>query len=292
MSGVLSSLFLDPGSIFFIPFLLCAVLFTLVWLNVAQKKNLRESLKLLFASESWLTRDAAIDALCSLFMVLVVMKLVWPMQDWIVERVTHLELWKPFSGRTPGLNPVAGSLIATAIAMLAYDFGSYSMHRFMHRFDWLWRIHSFHHSARKLNFFTTYRQHLLEPVLLALARSTCSGLALMAFFLIFPSHAQVVTIFGLGAGFFVYMLTVNLHHSPIPVHYPPLLRKLFVSPHVHHIHHSLDPRHAGRNYGVIFSLWDIWFKTYHDENVGLNQLDFGSRRDSSQWRSATPRWAE
>jgi len=36
----------------------------------------------------------------------------------------------------------------------------------------------------------------------------------------------------------------------------PLLSKIFVSPAQHQIHHSVDPRHQGKNLGGVFAIWD------------------------------------
>jgi sterol desaturase/sphingolipid hydroxylase (fatty acid hydroxylase superfamily) len=103
--------------------------------------------------------------------------------------------------------------------------------------------------------------------------SAAIGLSLLHLF--FQSKTPVITYNGIGIGFFVYMFTVNLHHSHVPVSYPKVLRYILISPHIHHIHHSVDPKHANKNLGVVFSIWDRLFGTYFDEDVKLNQLSFG-----------------
>jgi sterol desaturase/sphingolipid hydroxylase (fatty acid hydroxylase superfamily) len=279
VTTVIQSIFLDASSIFFLPFLASGILITLFWLKFSQRKTLTQALSLLFDSKVWLTRHAAIDLILSFFMLLGLSKIILPLQNWVFEIVQRLE---GLLGAPPAIlpvfrfNPVIEGILATLIAMLAYDFASYATHRLMHSNPLLWRIHAFHHSAENLTFFTTYRQHPLEPVILAIARTVAATLSLVIFHYFFPSQTPVITVFGLGAGFFAYMFTVNLHHSPIPVSYPLFLRKVFISPHVHHLHHSADLRHHGKNYGVVFSFWDRWLKTYHDENVGLNQIHFSA----------------
>ena len=201
-----------------------------------------------------------VDFTCTLVMLLFLSKFLFQLQERVIGAIENLfPSWDLIS-----LPPLAEGILITILSMLAYDFATYVMHRMMHHNPLLWRIHAFHHSAKTLTFFTTFRQHPLEPVLLALARSTAVGLCLALFHCFFSAGAQVITIMGLGAGFFLYMLTVNLHHSPVAVRYPAMMRKILISPHTHHLHHSLDRQRDNKNYGVIFSVWDRWCKTYQE----------------------------
>ena len=159
--------------------------------------------------------------------------------------------------------------------MVAIDFSSYSVHRWMHANRKLWDLHAIHHSAEELTPLTTYRQHILEPVILNTCRAAASGLALGLLHAIFIDATPVITVFGMGVGFFVYMLTTNLHHCHIPVCYPRVLRWLLVSPHQHQMHHSRDPRHYDCNFGVVFSIWDRIFGSYRHESIQLGELSFG-----------------
>jgi sterol desaturase/sphingolipid hydroxylase (fatty acid hydroxylase superfamily) len=63
-------------------------------------------------------------------------------------------------------------------------------------------------------------------------------------------------------GFVVQLLSYYIH-SPVDVHFGPL-RKLLVDNRFHRIHHSLEPRHFDRNFGICFSIWDRWFGTAYD----------------------------
>jgi sterol desaturase/sphingolipid hydroxylase (fatty acid hydroxylase superfamily) len=277
VAALLRSIFFNASSIFFLPFLASGILITIFWLRFSYRKNFKQSVLLLFTPKIWLTKNTAIDLFFSLFILLVLTRIIDPLEAYVFDSAQKLEGFlnaPPTALFVFRLNPVVEGVLATLIAMLAYDFASYAMHRLMHSNSILWRIHAFHHSAPNLTFFTTYRQHPLEPILLAIARSVATALSLVVFHYFFPAQTQVITVLGLGAGFFLYMFTVNLHHSPIPVTYPRLLRTILISPHVHHLHHSAETRHNGKNYGVVFSFWDRWLKTYHDEKVGLNQIKF------------------
>jgi sterol desaturase/sphingolipid hydroxylase (fatty acid hydroxylase superfamily) len=77
---------------------------------------------------------------------------------------------------------------------------------------------------------------------------------------------------------FVLLLLTYYIHSPIDVHFGPL-RKVLVDNRFHRIHHSIEPRHFNKNFGICFSLWDRWFGTAYDPaadewpEVGLKNID-------------------
>lgn len=171
-------------------------------------------------------------------------------------------------------------LLVTLVTMLAIDFSAYAMHRALHSHPWLWRIHSVHHRSRFLTPLATFRQHPLEPAFLACARGLAAGSSLGLLHILFPRCTPVWTIAGMGIGFFAYMFTVNLHHFPIPLRFPAALRRILISPHVHHLHHSRAAEHHGKNFGVIFSFWDRLFGTYLDHEFGIDELEFGVEEDS------------
>jgi sterol desaturase/sphingolipid hydroxylase (fatty acid hydroxylase superfamily) len=47
---------------------------------------------------------------------------------------------------------------------------------------------------------------------------------------------------------------------------------------MHQLHHSRAERHKFCNYGVVFSLWDRWFRTHIDEAVPPD-VEFGTASD-------------
>jgi sterol desaturase/sphingolipid hydroxylase (fatty acid hydroxylase superfamily) len=269
----------DAGSIFNPYYLASATAIVLGWLILAERKTARESLALLFERETWLTRPTLTDFLFCVFYMLILRVAVKAVEDGAFRAMLGLGGKALAAGSGSRLVFTSSHLIegvcATAITMLAIDFASYGVHWLLHHSRLLWRIHAIHHSATRLTPFTTYRQHPLEPLLLYGARGLASGLGLAVFYRFFPQQTPVITVAGLGAGFFIYMFTVNLHHAPVPVRYPRWLRAVLVSPHVHHIHHSREKRHHDSNYGVVFSFCDRAFGTYVDEEVGLRELRFG-----------------
>ena len=53
----------------------------------------------------------------------------------------------------------------------------------------------------------------------------------------------------------------NYLHSPIRLHLG-VLGRYIVDNRVHRIHHSLEPAHFDKNFGMFTTLWDRLFGTY------------------------------
>jgi sterol desaturase/sphingolipid hydroxylase (fatty acid hydroxylase superfamily) len=90
-----------------------------------------------------------------------------------------------------------------------------------------------------------------------------------------PANPGPAVILGLHVAIFAYYLAgFNLRHSHAWLDYRGVLGQIFISPAQHQIHHSTDPRHAGKNLGFIFSFWDaangsLW------RPAGRERLRFG-----------------
>ncbi len=270
---------IGPNSIFFLPYLLSAFLISLLWLKQKSKKKWSEVFHIYFSKEVWGTHSCFTDIKLTILTILLLNFVIHPFEVWIFDHNLIYLTNKLINHSGVSWNYKVSNwqegILATLVTMISIDGASYFVHRAMHRFLWLKKIHYVHHSALQLTFFTTHRQHPIEPLILNSVRSFSAALGLSLFHWFFPMQTPVITILGVGAGFFLYMFTVNLHHSHIPVNYPSIVKQILISPHIHHLHHSKNPIHFGKNYGVVFSFWDRLFKTYHDEEVNLNELKFG-----------------
>jgi sterol desaturase/sphingolipid hydroxylase (fatty acid hydroxylase superfamily) len=155
-----------------------------------------------------------------------------------------------------GIKPLLPSLappalpapVSVAIGVLAAayigDFFYYWCHRFQHRF--LWRFHAVHHSVREMSGVTAYH-HVTE--------------GLFEFVL----YSVPLTLLTHGADAVPYLGALlawqgNYEHSPTRLNFGPLGR-YFVDNRFHRIHHSVDPRHFDRNFGIFTTLWDSVFGT-------------------------------
>lgn len=130
------------------------------------------------------------------------------------------------------------------LAALLADLLYYWFHRAEHSIPWLWRIHSVHH-AQPLGAGAGYH-HLLEGPLRVV-------LVTIPFTLLFGGEGGIIS-------FFVVTLHVYYIHSTTRLNFGPIAW-LFCDNRVHRIHHSTDPAHFDRNFGVVTLLWDHIFGT-------------------------------
>ena len=145
-----------------------------------------------------------------------------------------------------GWNPVARYFVYWVV----FDFTSYWVHRWKHSNSWLWAFHSVHHSQENLTFITLTRGHPFE---------TLFG-SLIAFFPLVILGAPPAA--WLPLALFRTFLEA-LQHSAIPWRMGPLYR-VIVSPVFHSFHHSTNPEHHNRNFGVNLAVWDFLFGTAVD----------------------------
>lgn len=131
------------------------------------------------------------------------------------------------------------------IALLGGDFLYYWYHRAQHRF--LWQFHSVHHSIENLSSVNTFH-HWLEPVFMTVA-------FIPAIFLL--GLAPDIESFGI---FWLYRAQTYIVHSPTRLHLG-LLGKVIMDSRFHRIHHSIEPRHFDKNFGMLTPLWDVVFRT-------------------------------
>lgn len=140
--------------------------------------------------------------------------------------------------------PVWSQFLVLSIVM---DGVLYWTHRAMHANRWLWAFHSVHHSQREMTALANFRFHAGDVFVRGLV--------------------QFVPGLLLGAPLWVWLPTVwiqvaldGLAHSGLGWSYGPAGRVL-VSPRFHRVHHSAEPAHRDRNFGMTYSFWDRLFGT-------------------------------
>ncbi len=194
-------------------------------------------------------------------------------------------LYSLFDGNLAIVNEVSASVIAiyyTLILFVLDDFVRYWLHRWLHTIPLLWSFHKVHHSATSLNPFTVFRVHPVEAILMILGRLLVSGVCVIIFVFFFGDKVTLVTI--LGASLFTFLFDVigsNLRHSNVPLSYYHPVESIFISPAQHQIHHSSAPEHLNKNYGIAFSLWDLWFDS-HCFSLKNQVLFYGLQRAESK----------
>jgi sterol desaturase/sphingolipid hydroxylase (fatty acid hydroxylase superfamily) len=144
------------------------------------------------------------------------------------------------------LDGLPGAVHFAAFLVVA-DLARYWKHRALHAWPVLWAFHKVHHAAEELNFLTNYRLHLVEV--------TIDSLIIMGLVALLGAPAPVGFVLTL-----VLLWYQSLLHSDLDWTYGRL-RGLLVSPQFHGLHHSTDPRHYDKNFGVTLVVWDRLFGT-------------------------------
>ncbi len=167
--------------------------------------------------------------------------------------------WEPPHTLSPS------AILALSVGfLLLTDFVNYWGHVWMHRSPTLWAFHQVHHSAEVLTPAAAYRVHPVENLIIVVLQAPVAGLSALCFRDILGPDREFMMIFGVSIIAFVYALMgTHLRHSHIWFSYGPWLNRLVMCPAHHQIHHSIDPRHWNKNFGVKFSVWDAWFGTLY-----------------------------
>lgn len=177
----------------------------------------------------------------------------------------------------PGLiqHPFAGFLLYVIIL----DFVGYWLHRWQHRFEPWWALHSLHHSQRQMGFWTDNRNHLLDD------------------FLIEGCFAMVALVIGVPPGQFIMIVVAtrvlqSFAHANVRLSFGVVGERILVSPRFHRLHHAIGAGHEGAkrgcNFAVLFPIWDIIFRSadfnaeYHPTGI-RDQLE-GHDYGESFWR--------
>jgi sterol desaturase/sphingolipid hydroxylase (fatty acid hydroxylase superfamily) len=142
------------------------------------------------------------------------------------------------------------------VSFLAYlvilDFVAYWLHRWQHRFNAWWALHSLHHSQRQMSFWSDDRNHLLDDVLID------------------GAFALVALLIGVAPAQFVMLIVASrvvesLSHANLKLSFGRVGEYLLVSPRFHRMHHAIGMGHEGQkrgcNFAVLFPIWDVLFHT-------------------------------
>ncbi len=141
--------------------------------------------------------------------------------------------------------------VAVIVSMLLLDFAIYLQHVMFHAVPGLWRLHRVHHADLEFDATTGLRFHPLE-ILISM------GVKLIAVLALGPP-ALAVLLFEV-----ILNATALFNHSNINLPRPVdrVLRLFVVTPDMHRVHHSSDPRETNSNYGFNLPWWDRLLGTY------------------------------
>ncbi len=163
----------------------------------------------------------------------------------------------------------------TVGSIVVMDLAVFLVHYTAHRNKILWEFHKVHHSAEVLVPFTLLRMHPIEKLAYAVVGSVMIGTYIGVLTWLYGSYETLLLLGILGVLNAVTSIVYNLHHSHVYLRFPGPLRFIFYSPAHHHIHHSSAPEHFDKNFGVMFTCWDLLFGTHFDPPIQEPELELG-----------------
>lgn len=146
----------------------------------------------------------------------------------------------------PGGWPLGARIVA---AFVAFDFLQWFHHWVRHKVTAFWHFHAVHHSQRELNVFTDLRVHAAEYLIAEV----------VVFVPMFALSLPALAVMGVAGLRWWYTRFI---HANIRTNLGPL-KHLLVTPQFHRVHHSIEPEHQDKNFGVVLSVWDRMFGTLH-----------------------------
>jgi sterol desaturase/sphingolipid hydroxylase (fatty acid hydroxylase superfamily) len=164
--------------------------------------------------------------------------------------------------------------VEVVAAVLILDLAIYLQHVLFHAVPGLWRLHRMHHADLDFDTTTGLRFHPVEIVLsmaIKLAVVGAIGAPPVAV-LLFEVILNATSLFNHG-------------NVRLPPAVDRVLRLVLVTPDMHRVHHSSDPRETNSNFGFSVPWWDRLLGTYlaqpakgHEEmEIGIEQ--FRTERD-------------
>lgn len=144
------------------------------------------------------------------------------------------------------------------LAGLPLDLSLYAMHRLSHRYEFLWRLHSIHHSSRRLYWLNGERRHPLHAAMMA-------GPGLLVLSLI-GTPALVV-----GGWFSILAVHLAFQHANLDYRVGPFRHVLGVAQ-LHRWHHRQRYEDAQVNFGEFWLVWDHLFGTFLDPKEPLGPI--------------------
>jgi len=250
-------------------------------------KDDRKFHSVFFRKEVWASRSAFID-----YVILVVNPVIMVfILDWTVRFIWGFLPVVADGVRTLGasLGTDGGSVwVAVALTVSLYlvnDFMRWWLHYLQHKVPVLWEFHKIHHSAEHLNFATAERAHPLDTLFFTIGMVSGAVIVNGVFVGLFGDHLTVYQIGGANVIFFASNLIGGvLRHSPAWVSYGPKIEKWLISPAMHQIHHSSDPKHWDKNMGGGLAIWDRLGGTLYVPKQ-REELQFGIGSETSDYQS-------
>ncbi|ESW77776.1 fatty acid hydroxylase [Mesorhizobium sp. LSJC285A00] len=251
------------------------------WRTVEQK-SFRDFFDFAFPAEVIMHPSARADALFWITKRLVMPFLLIPAGVTFVAATgyaTNQAVGWLFSISQPLIPGPAGPvtiILFTATMLVAYDISYYLYHVAQHRFPFLWELHKVHHSAEVMVGITKDRVHPLDDLMNRIWDGVIPGISFGLWSLIALDPVEIA-IFGINVYVIRNILMMDfVRHTHLKISFGRL-NGVILCPHWHQVHHSVDPRHYDKNFGLLFSFWDRIFGTQFipdpDEDLKFGLID-------------------
>ncbi len=193
--------------------------------------------------------------------------------------VTKLGVMGVFGLSEPLMAGPAGPwtvVLFTLTMLLAYDLSYYIYHNAQHRFPILWELHKVHHSAEVMVGITKDRVHPLDELMNRMWDGVIPGIC-FGLWAVIQLNLVELTVFGVNVYVMRNILMMDfVRHTHFKISFGPL-NTIVLCPHWHQLHHSTNPKHYDKNFGLLFSFWDRLFGTLcvpePDESFNFGIMD-------------------
>jgi sterol desaturase/sphingolipid hydroxylase (fatty acid hydroxylase superfamily) len=175
--------------------------------------------------------------------------------------------------------PIASSghsparLIAVACTLIiAAEFNAFLWHYIEHKIPFLWELHKVHHSADNLNPLTNKRSHSFVQTAKFSMNGFISGVPTGLFMYYYGfGFVELLAISAIANKILTVATLDVLRHSHVPLRFG-LLEGMFISPHMHQIHHSSLEVHWDKNFGTNLAIFDWMFGTAYRPQKGEDMV--------------------
>ena len=262
------SQFTNPKKRVFIFFILISLIIATLWLIFNKKNSFKNAIKIIFNPKLLFSKSAKSDY--KIFLInQIIMFVVSPVLITQLSIATALYYYfHTISWLSSGMLSHFSIYIVISLFTLFHfildDFTKFIIHRWMHKWHFLWALHKVHHSATNLTPMTVFRTHPLEGIIFSLRSIFTQAIMLSSFIFLFGNNINLLTVLGVNVFIFIFNICgSNLRHSHISIRYWKWMEFIFISPAQHHIHHSISKEHHDKNFGVSLAIWDWLFNSLH-----------------------------
>lgn len=183
-------------------------------------------------------------------------------------------------------HPGVWTLVLFTVSMLlAYDLSYYLYHKMQHRSPVLWELHKVHHSAEVMVGTTKDRVHPLDEIMNRVWDGMITG-PLYGLWLFFAFDPVELTVLGINVYVLRNIIMMDfVRHTHLKISFGRVMNAIILCPHYHQLHHSIDPKHYDRNFGLMLPIWDRIFGTLAVPEPG-ESFSFGlADREHDEYQS-------